>query len=261
MNAVLTSLDYGERGTVEVVADAEALAHAAASHLISAIDRAVADRGIAAVALSGGSTPKRMGQLLAQPGFREAIPWQKVQIFWGDERWVPLSSPESNAGEAMRAFLDHVPIPSDHIHPYQTESLSAEESAQSYECDIRAMLAARDELPRFDLIFLGMGDDGHTASLFPGTAAIHEHARLVVAHEVAKLQTARLTMTPPLLNAAREIVFLTAGAGKAARLANVLDDPIDVDLLPSQVIRPQSGTLTWLVDRAATAMLARQPGS
>jgi 6-phosphogluconolactonase len=227
--------------------------------LTGAIDHAVADRGIAAVALSGGSTPKQMGQLLAQPEFRDAIPWNDVHVFWGDERWVPLSSPESNAGEAMRAFLDHVPINPGNVHPYVTETVSAQESAEIYERAIRDTVSAGNGIPRFDLIFLGMGDDGHTASLFPGTEPIHEQARLVVAHHVPKLQATRLTMTPPLINTARQVIFLVAGAGKAARLANVLDDPLDVDALPSQVVRPRPGALIWLVDRAATTALANQP--
>jgi 6-phosphogluconolactonase len=259
MSDVLAIIDYGDRGRVEIVSDAPALARAAASLLTTTIADAVAQRGVATIALSGGSTPKQMGLLLAQAPYRDAIPWNAVHFFWGDERWVPLESPESNAGEAKRAFLDRVAIPGGNLHPFITERISAEESAALYERDVRATLGAGVETPRFDLVLLGMGDDGHTASLFPGTAAIHERERLVVAHHVPKLNATRLTMTPPLLNAARRVVFLAAGAGKAARLANVLDDPENVDELPSQVIRPVDGTLTWLVDRAASAALAQQP--
>jgi 6-phosphogluconolactonase len=259
MSDILASIDYGDRGTVELVSGPQALAREAADLLARTIDDTVAQRGTAFVALSGGSTPKAMGHLLAQPEFRTKIPWADVHVFWGDERWTPPSRPDSNAGEAMRAFLDHVGIPGSNVHPFVTEGVSPTESAELYERDVRATLAAGSGLPRFDLVLLGMGDDGHTASLFPGSTPIHEHQKLVVSHHVAKLNATRLTMTPPLLNAARKVVFLVAGAGKAERLHDVLDGPENVDELPSQVIRPTDGTLTWLVDEAAAALLDQQP--
>lgn len=252
----LPTINYGERGRVHIVADPAELAHAAAERFIAATSAAVASRGIAFVALSGGSTPKAMGNLLAQPAYGARVPWDNVHVFWGDERWVPLDSPESNAGEAKRAFLDLVGIPAANVHPFLTTGVDPDSSASAYESLIRATLDG--DPPVFDLIFLGMGDDGHTASLFPGTAAIHEQSALVVAHFVDKLNVTRLTMTPPLLNAARDVVFLAAGAGKASKLSEVLDGTIDVDTLPSQVIRPAGGP-DWLVDLAAIANLARQP--
>lgn len=260
MSNLVATIDYGDRGKVLVVEDGAALARTAAETLIETVAEAVLTRGSAAIALSGGSTPKQMGALLARAEFSSRVPWDQLHVYWGDERWAPLYSLESNAGEALRGFLNRVPAPEDHVHPFETEEIAPEESALRYEALIRATLPANEAgVPAFDLIFLGMGEDGHTASLFPGTAAIHESDRLVVAHDVPKLNATRLTFTPPLLNAAREVVFLAAGAGKAERLAEVLDGPEDVDRLPSQVVRPAGGPI-WLVDRAAITKLAKQPG-
>ena len=253
-------IEYGSRGNVRVVADAEALATAAADLLQSVVAEAVRNDGKAFVALSGGSTPKRMGEFLARPPYAERIDWTRLHVFWGDERWVPLDDPESNAGEAKRGFLDHVPIPADQVHVFDTSLDEPGMAAARYEETIRSTVPARGDLPGFDLVFLGMGDDGHTASLFPGTPAVHETARMVVANAVPKLDTTRLTLTPPIINAARRVVFLVGGGGKAAMLHNVLDGPVDVDLMPSQVIRPDGGSTLWLVDRAAAAQLDRAPG-
>jgi 6-phosphogluconolactonase len=258
MTHVIGSIDYGDRGRVRIVDDADALAREAAELFISNANEAVARNGSAAIVLSGGSTPKKMGQLLAEDGYRERVPWDKLHIFWGDERWVPIESPESNAGEAKRAFLDEVGIPNERVHPFETVGIPPDESAARYESLVRSTVGATG-VPSFDLILLGMGDDGHTASLFPGTDAIHETDRLVVSNFVPKLDTTRLTFTPPLINAGRNVVFLAAGGGKADRLAEVLDGPVDIDRLPSQVVRPGHGGPTWLIDRAAAASLARKP--
>lgn len=252
-----STIDFGERGRVNVVADANALARAAAELFVSVANAAVARSGLATIALSGGSTPKQMGRVLAEDPFRSRVPWGNLQIFWGDERWVPLESAESNAGEAIRTFLDHVAIPAERVNPYQTHSVTPAESADRYESLVRSLVGG-DAHPVFDLILLGMGDDGHTASLFPGTDALHETERLVVSNFVPKLDTTRLTFTPPLINAAREVAFLAAGGGKADRLVDVLEGPIDVVQLPSQVVRPAGGPL-WLVDQSAAAKLAKRP--
>lgn len=253
-------IDYGERGRVMIVPDAEALAVAAADHLEAVIRSAALDGRAANVALSGGSTPKRMGQLLAEPPYAGRIEWARLQAFCGDERWVPISDAESNAGEAKRGFLDHVPIPDDQFHVFATHLETPELAAKLYEQTILDVVPSENGLPRFDLIFLGMGDDGHTASLFPGTSAVHEQTRLVVANPVSKLNTTRLTFTSPLINAASLVVFLIGGAGKAETLHKVLDGPVDVDLTPSQVVRPVKGSLVWIVDEAAAARLERGPG-
>lgn len=253
------TIDYGERGQVIVVPDGDALAQLAAETLSSVIAEARAQGRNAAIALSGGSTPKRMGEVLASLPYIERVHWDAVEIFWGDERFVPLSDPESNAGEAMRTFLQRVPIPDERVHPYETELGDPDVAAERYERDLRAILPLRDGVPSFDLILLGMGDDGHTASLFPGTAAIYEDRHFVVAHRVEKLDAIRLTLTPPVINAAGQVVFLVGGAGKADTLHAVLDGEMDVDTLPSQVVRPVSGSLLWVIDKAAATRLNRRP--
>ncbi len=257
------TLDYGDRGSVLVYADAEALAHAAAQTFIRAMSEAVAARGHGYVAFSGGSTPKRMAELLADHPYRDQVPWPEIEFCWGDERWVSLSSPESNAGVATRTLLDHVPVSPGRVNPFPSpdEIPDPKLAASMYETQLKMISGVVDAPLRFDLVFLGMGDDGHTASLFPGTAAIHETDALVVAHYVDKLKSERLTFTPPLLNAGREIVFLVGGAGKSETLARVLHGPIDIDALPSQVIRPTDGRLTWLTDEAVAARLTEPEGA
>jgi len=263
------TIDYGERGTVVVVKDGDDLAATAAETLISTIAAAAAEDRDALVALSGGSTPKKMGALLRTPEYANRVHWDRLQAFWGDERWVSIEDPESNAGEALRGFLEHVPIPAENVHPWETDPGNSgiggdpAASAERYERLIREIgsvtTGGEDGVPRFDLIFLGMGDDGHTLSLFPHTAAVHEHARLAIENEVPKLNTTRLTFTPTLANAAGLAVFLLSGAGKAERLHQVLDGPIQIDETPCQVIRPTAGDLIWLVDEAAASQLERTP--
>lgn len=243
------------RGELRLVADAEALAQAAAESFVQHTTAAVAERGRALVALSGGSTPKRMGELLAGDPYRDRVPWTKLDIFWGDERWVPESSPESNAGVARRTFLDQVPIPPDRIHPFPTDADTPEAAAAAYETTLRSVFAVPSSVPVFDLVLLGMGDDGHTASLFPGTAALGETGALAVANRVPQHDTVRLTLTYPVLNAGREVLFLIGGAGKATTLGAVLEGPERPEELPAQGIRPVPGRLTWLVDAEAAAKL------
>ena len=254
-----TVLDYGERGQVVVVHDANALADVAANLIAKTSIKAADESRQAYIALSGGSTPKAMGALLASPAFNTQVQWNNLTFFWGDERWVPLESPESNAGEATRGYLDAVGVLPENIVPFDTESVTPEESASSMEAIIRDLVPG-DPIPQFDLILLGMGDDGHTASLFPGTDAIQEAHKLVLSHFVEKLDSTRLTFTPALINAAKHVVFLASGSGKAETLADVLDGGIDVDRLPSQVIRPTHGSLTWMVDQSAAAELERLNG-
>jgi 6-phosphogluconolactonase len=249
------SFDYGPRGQVVVVRDPAELARETVDLALTTVIAAEAERRWAYAALSGGSTPKAMGELLARQPYRDLVAWHYLHVFWGDERWVPLESNYSNAGEAKRTFLDYVPIPASQVHPYETEGITPEESATRYAELVRSIVPAEAGLPRFDIIFLGMGDDGHTASLFPGSSPIHEQNEIVVSHVVPHLDSTRLTFTPPLLNAARQVVFLVAGAGKAERLKEVLEGPERVDELPSQVVRPNDGELIWLIDRAAAASL------
>lgn len=236
---------------------ADALARAAAEAFVSAALAARA-HGIFRVALSGGSTPRAFHALLAAPPLREQVAWEQVHCYWGDERNVPPDSPESNYRMARETLLDHVPIRSDHVYPVPTTLSDPAATAAAYERLIREHFAlANAELPRFDLIFLGMGPDGHTASLFPHTAALRAQERIVVANSVPQLNTVRFTLTAPAINAAAAVVFVVAGADKATALAAVREGPPDPDTYPSQLIAPARGTLTWLVDRAAAARLTR----
>lgn len=252
----LRTIDYGDRGQIAVVSDGMELALAAASAVLGLMTNAVQARGVGTIALSGGSTPKTMGMLFHGEPFHSAMPWGSLQIFWGDERWVPLNDPESNAGEAKRGYLDEMPIPAANIHPWPTSG-DPDNAAGIYADTIRANVPGQP-LPIFDLILLGMGDDGHTASLFPGTSALSITDRITAPNPVEKLNTTRLTFTAPLINAARSVIFLAGSAGKAERLHEVLDGPLETDRLPSQLIRPTSGELRWIIDEAAAANLDRK---
>lgn len=251
------SIDYGERGQVMVVDSAKDVAFLAVEEIVVVALRAMQRDARATVALSGGSTPKRMFEVLKDPKFHRRFDWKALQFFWGDERWVPIEDEASNAGEALRGFIQDVGLTEENYHPWPTQLDNPAEAAAAYEMTVRIVTGAQDEIPVFDLIFLGMGDDGHTASLFPGTGAIHETERLCVANPVPKLDTTRLTFTPPLIDNASEVVFLVTGEGKAETLHKVLDGPIDVDTLPSQAIRPSHGRLRWFVDKAAAARLEK----
>jgi len=253
------AFEYGERGHVVVVEDGEALAQYAATLMREHAEAAIAQRGRATIALSGGSTPKRMGELFAAPEWRDLPFWAGCQIFWGDERWVPLESPESNAGVAIRTFLGQVAIPADQVHPMPTVGWEPGEAASAYAALIRELVPTQYDTPSFDLVFLGMGDDCHTASLFPQTAALQELNLLVTHNYVPKLDANRLTLTSPTINNARSVVFLVGGASKAEPLQRVLEGPIDTDLMPSQLIQPEGGAL-WVVDRAAAANLTGKQG-
>lgn len=252
-----STLDFGPRGHVVVVPDGSSLARAAAEHFARAVELAVAERGVTFVALSGGTTPKQMGSILAREPYRSRIPWDRVHIFWGDERWVPLASPESNAGEARRGFLDLVPIPLGNVHPWDTTTDSPQEAATAYETLLREQFSEPNGIPRFDLVLLGMGEDGHTASLFPNTRALVADGRLAMANYVPRMDSSRLTLTAPVLNAGREILFLVGGPGKADTLEAVLEGPALPASFPAQLIRPAlpDSRLCWLVDEDAGAKL------
>ncbi len=241
---------------VHVYPDAEALAQAAAALFVELAEDAQRTRGRFSVALAGGSTPRGTYALLASTAFAPRVDWSRVHVFWGDERCVPPEHPQSNYRMARETLLDHVPIPAANVHRIPCEQAPTQ-AAAAYERTLQEFfaLAPGEGVPQFDLILLGMGDDGHTASLFPGTAALHERRRWVVAHYVAKLQAWRVTLTPVVLNAARHVAFLVAGAGKAARLREVLRGSYQPDVLPAQVVQPASGRLVWLVDAAAATLL------
>jgi 6-phosphogluconolactonase len=228
----------------------------------SAAASAAKSRGLARIAISGGTTPKAMFALLAdrtQPYF-ERVPWDKLHLFWVDERTVPPEHKDSNYGMTKAAMLDHVPLPAAQIHRIEGE-LEPEVAASRYEAAIRTSFRLEGaETPIFDLILLGMGDDGHTASLFPHTEAINELGRIVVANRVPKMDTWRITLTWPVINQAREVVFLIEGAGKRDILRDVLLGAYAPDMKPSQLIRPASGKLTFLLDAAAADALPNPSG-
>ncbi len=255
----LPVLDYGDRGRVTVAANAEGVASLAVQAFATVLTSAWSSRGRAAIALSGGSTPKRMGELLAHSAFPAPEAWEHVEIFWGDERWVPLDDKQSNAGDALETFLTKVPIPAEHVHPVYEDGLDEAQAAAVYQALIEETVPAEQGVPAFDLIFLGMGDDGHTASLFPHSPALSIRDRLVVPNYVEKLDTTRITFTTTLLDGAREVIFLVTGSGKAGRLNEVLEGPIDTDRLPSQLIRPTNGRLRWIVDQGAASELSGGP--
>ena len=210
------------------------------------------------VALAGGETPRYLYSLLASSQYAPQVPWERVHVFWGDERHVPPDDPASNYRMAYDALLSRVPIPPENVHRIRAELPDAHEAARTYEDELRGFCGLQpSELPRFDLVLLGMGADGHTASLFPHTDALHDREHLVAAPWVEKLNTYRLTLTPRVLNNAATVVFLVSGEGKAATLHAVLEGPLQPDLLPAQLIAPTNGTLLWLVDQAAAARLQR----
>jgi 6-phosphogluconolactonase len=200
------------------------------------------------VALAGGHTPERTYQILSQPHFHDQVPWTKVHVFWSDERCVPPDDPRSNAHMAHQALLDRVPIPPDQIHPIRCNQ-NPQQAAEEYESLLRDFFAGRS--PCFDLILLGLGENGHTASIFPGTLAVEEQKRWVTAVFVAEQAMWRITMTPLLINQAAMVAFLVAGTAKARVLQRVLGGPFESYDLPAQLIQPVSGGLDWIVDEAA----------
>ena len=251
--AVNRRLNLGLKGEAWVVADADTLAREAASLVNSTLHVAVTTYGKGTIALSGGSTPKRMGQLFAEEPYLSQMTWPSLEIFWGDERFVPLSSDDSNAGVAMRTFLDQVPVARGRVHPWQTVDTTPAESAANYQALLGERLPVENGHPRFDLVLLGMGADGHTASLFPGTTALDERTRSVAANHVPQLDTWRLTLTYPTLNAASEVIITAAGEEKADALEKVFHGP--EGSVPIQGVRPTSAQLVWLLDRKSAAKL------
>jgi 6-phosphogluconolactonase len=238
---------------IRVYADLESVSRAAADLIAAQANLAVAARGRFSLALSGGSTPRRTYELLAAPPFKDQAPWDRMHVFWGDERCVPPDDPRSNARMAREAWLDHVPIPAGQIHPIDCAG-DPDAAARDYEAGLRKFFAGA--APRLDLVLLGLGDNGHTASLFPGTPVLQERERWAAAVYVAAGDLYRVTLTAPLINQAAHVVFLVAGGAKAAVLRDVLHGPRDPARLPAQLIRPDGGELLWLADREAAALVS-----
>jgi 6-phosphogluconolactonase len=243
-------------GARRVAPDAAALMRLAAEEVATRAAAAVRARGRFSVALSGGSTPRALYALLADPAapFRARVPWEAVQVFFGDERHVPPDHADSNYRMAREALLAHVPVPPESVHRVRGELADAEEAALEYEAELAEAFSLREgERPRLDLALLGMGPDGHTASLFPGSPALEEVSRLAVAPFVPRLGVRRVTLTLPVFAAARAVAFLVAGADKAERVAEVLGGRAPE--LPAARVRPDDGDLLWLLDGAAARLL------
>lgn len=242
--------------------DPAALARRAAQYFVEMVAEAADARGQARVAISGGSTPKAAFELMADPNqhWRAAMPWDQLQLYWVDERTVPPDHADSNYRMTREALLSRVPLHADQVHRMEGE-LDPEVAAARYESELRNSFRLEGaESPRFDLVALGMGPDGHTASLFPHTEAIHEMSRLVTANPVPQLKTTRITLTWPVINHASSVFFLIAGADKAERVREVFTGPRDPERLPSQLIWPSSGILTLFLDKAAAAHLPATNG-
>lgn len=239
---------------LQVFPDKSRLVEAAASLVVDRAAEAIAGRGLFTIALAGGSTPRPVYERLASSELAGRIDWSRVHVFFGDERCVPPDDPQSNYRMASEAVLARVPIPETNIHRIRGED-PPELAAADAERSLR-QLFAEAEVPSLDLVLLGLGDDGHTASLFPGTAALRETSRLFVPQYVDKLRSWRVTFTPPLLNAARQVAFIVEGSGKAATLHAVTEGPFQPDVLPSQLVQPAGG-VDWLVDVAAASRLAQ----
>lgn len=249
---------------IEVVADRNALTHAAAKRFLALVQAAVQSHGRFTVALSGGSTPRDLYALLADPAaeYRNQLPWDKLHFFWGDERHVPPNDKDSNYRMAHEAMLSKVPLPVGNVHRIQAELADADAAARAYEEELRRFFdLPSGGAPRFDLALMGLGPDGHTASLFPQTAALHERERWVTANWVQKLHTHRITLTVPALSPAGEILFLVAGADKAIALRDVLHGPFHPDQWPAQVFRNCANPVVWLVDELAARQLPKQTGA
>jgi 6-phosphogluconolactonase len=239
-----------------VYPDLDALSQAAAAIFLEVALDSTAQNGRFQAALSGGSTPRRLFQLLAKPPYQTAVPWAHTHLFWADERCVPPDHEESNYGQARRLLLDHVPLPPDNIHRIKGE-LEAATAAADYRQQLQALAQPPQAWPRLDLALLGLGDDGHTASLFPGPIPAEEKTQPVMA-VTADYQGRpgnRVTLTPLLLNQSAQTVFLVAGESKAEAVAAVLHGPWQPEKWPAQRIRPFSGRLRWLLDKAAAGRI------
>ncbi len=242
--------------TVEILTDEASLAEAAADRFVSVVESTLRFRQVADVALAGGSTPRAMNAILASAERRAAVAWDRVRFFFGDERTVAPTDAESNFRMTHETLFAPLGIPDAHVFRMHGED-DPHAAAAAYADVLTRELGQR---PRFDLLFLGMGPDGHTASLFPGTLATVDDTKLVVANWVEKLSTWRITLTPHVINDATQVVITTGGSSKADAVHEVLDGPRQPDLYPIQLVAPVDGELHWIIDEAAAAKLVRRPG-
>jgi 6-phosphogluconolactonase len=236
---------------VTVLPDAAALAAACADRIMEVVEHAIAERGVAHLALAGGSTPRAVNALLAAEPRRHAIDWSRVVFWFGDERCVPPTDPQSNYRMNAETLLEPLKIAPQRVH-----RMRGEDDPSAAAADYEAILVRElGELPRLDLILLGMGPDGHTASLFPGTVSGIDKTKLCIAHYVPQLERWRISLTPRTINAARSVTITAGGAEKADALHLVLEGPRQPNIYPSQLVNPRDGDLCWLVDAAAAAKL------
>ncbi|MBW2488031.1 MAG: 6-phosphogluconolactonase [Deltaproteobacteria bacterium] len=238
---------------IQIAADAEAMCRAAAESLMHHIGKTLQTQDLYSIALSGGSTPRKLYALLADDTeLDRQIPWERIHFFWGDERHVAPDHPDSNYRMAFEAMLSRAPIPETNIHRIHAENPDADTAAEQYAREIRRFFKiAGDEVPHFNCVLLGMGSDGHTASLFPDSPALSEKERLVVANRVEKSDSFRITLTLPVLNSADLVLFLVSGAEKADALKTVLEGAAAPARYPARLIQPSRGELIWFLDRSA----------
>jgi 6-phosphogluconolactonase len=243
---------------VRILTNIDAIAKRAAQDFVQSATQAVSEKGSFTVALSGGSTPKALYSLLAgDAALRSQLPWDKMYLYFGDERSVGPDHSDSNFRMATETMLSKVPLKPEQVFRIKGEYKDTDKAAQEYEQVLRTSFKiAEGQFPRFDLVFLGIGSEGHTASLFPGTKALHETKRLVVRNWVGKLYTNRITLTAPAINNAARVVLMVTGADKALALKGILEGPYEPDQLPAQIIQPPNGKLLWLVDTVAGGMLS-----
>ncbi|MES1214696.1 MAG: 6-phosphogluconolactonase [Bacteroidota bacterium] len=235
---------------LNVSKDPEELSRYVADWLISYVDETLRKQSRFTIALSGGNTPKKLYQLLSSDNYKNKIDWSKLHIFWGDERYVPFTDDRNNAKMAFETLLNHVPVPANQIHVMQTD-IEPEASAAAYEKILHAYFTHKKT--SFDLVLLGMGDNAHTLSLFPGYPIIHEKNKWVDAFYLEEQKSYRISLTVPIVNKSARVAFLVSGGDKAASLYNVLYAEHEPDLYPAQIIQPFSDELYWFVDSAAAA--------
>jgi 6-phosphogluconolactonase len=237
---------------IRVLPDLESLGRTAAELLVQQARQAISDHGRFSLVLSGGRTPRHTYELLSKDPFRDQLSWGQVHVFWCDERCVPPHDPRSNEHMARQALLDHVPIPAAQIHPIRCAQ-RPHEAAKKYQDLIRTFFKGQEA--RFDFVLLGVGENGHTASLFPKTYVLDERARWAVELCVDDQDLHRVTLTAPIINGAAMVAFLVTGTSKARALQEILEGPFDPHRLPAQLIHPASGRIIWLVDKEAAALL------
>ncbi len=252
-------IDYQANTEVRVLPDGEAIAKRCAQRFVEIAIAAVRERGSFHVALAGGSTPKILYSLLVEdPALRSQVPWDKMHVFFGDERHVAPDDPQSNFCMARETMFAKSPLKPEQVSRIKGEFPAAEDAAKEYDQALRTYFKLSEgQFPRFDLVLLGMGSEGHTLSIFPGTKALRENRRIAVHNWVGRVLMDRITLTAPAVNNAANIIFMVTGADKAPALTAVLERFYEPDQLPAQLIQPLNGTLLWLVDDAAGSMLTR----